>query len=103
MGMTWKQAEKAIADDIKTGSGAVNDLTDNPAVNHPSYYADSKIEVIDFIEDRGFGYCLGNACKYISRAGLKNPGNKEKEIQDLQKAIWYINRRIKEVRDEEDA
>lgn len=63
-------------------------------VNHPSWYADGKIEVIDFIEDRGFGYCLGNACKYIARAGRKDP---EKEVQDLRKAIWYINRRIQEI------
>ena len=63
-------------------------------VNHPSYYADGKIEVIEFIEDKNFGYCLGNAIKYISRYGKKS---KETEIQDLQKAIWYINRRIQEL------
>ena len=63
-------------------------------VNHPSYYADGKIEVIEFIKDKNFGYCLGNAIKYISRSGKKS---KETEIQDLQKAIWYINRRIQEL------
>ena len=63
-------------------------------INHPSYYADGKIEVIEFIEDKNFGYCLGNAVKYISRSGKKS---KETEIQDLQKAIWYINRRIQEL------
>jgi len=63
-------------------------------VNHPSYYADGKIEVIEFIEDKNFGYCLGNAIKYISRSGKKS---KETEILDLQKAIWYINRRIQEL------
>ena len=69
----------------------------NDAVNHPSHYADGKIEVIDFIEDKGLGFCLGNAVKYISRAGKKNP---EKEIEDLKKAVWYINRRIKELEQE---
>jgi len=68
--------------------------TANDPVNHPSHYTDGKIEVIDFIEDKKFGYCLGNAIKYISRAGKKN---KETEIEDLQKAIWYINRRISEL------
>ena len=63
-------------------------------VNHPSYYTDGKIEVIEFIEDENFGYCLGNAIKYISRSGKKS---KETEIQDLQKAIWHINRRIQEL------
>jgi len=66
----------------------------NDPVNHPSHYTDGNIEVIDFIEDKKFGYCLGNAIKYISRAGKKNP---DTEIEDLQKAVWYINRRISEL------
>ena len=67
--------------------------SDDP-VNHPSHYTDGKIEVIDFIEDKNLGFCLGNAVKYISRAGKKNPA---KEVEDLRKAVWYINRRIKEI------
>ena len=69
-------------------------------VNHPSHYTDGKIEVIDYIEDKKLGFCLGNAIKYISRAGKKKSGNmsdKEKEINDLRKAVWYIERRIKEL------
>lgn len=66
-------------------------------VNHPSHYTDGKIEVIDFIEDKQLGFCLGNAIKYISRAGKKY---KDKEIEDLEKAIWYIKRRIKELENE---
>ena len=65
-------------------------------VNHPTHYTDGKIEVIDYIEDKQLGFCLGNAIKYISRAGKKN---KDKEIEDLEKAIWYINRRIKELKE----
>ena len=67
---------------------------DNPPadnVNHPSHYTSGKIEVIDFIEDKEFGFHLGNAVKYISRAGRKNP---DKIVEDLQKAVWYINREI---------
>ena len=63
-------------------------------VNHPSYYTDGKIEVIEYIEDKKLGYCLGNAIKYISRAGKKD---KSKEIEDLRKADWYIKRRIQEL------
>lgn len=66
----------------------------NDPVNRPAHYTDGKIEVIDFIEDKKLGFCLGNAVKYISRAGKKDP---EKEVEDLQKAAWYINRRIKEL------
>ena len=64
------------------------------AVNHPSHYTDGNIEVIEYIEDKKLDYCLGNAVKYISRAGKKDPA---KEIEDLQKADWYINRRIMEL------
>jgi hypothetical protein len=71
----------------------------NDVVNHPSHYTDGNIEVIDFIEDKGLGFCLGNAIKYISRAGKKYP---DKEIEDLEKAVWYINRRIKELKKEKD-
>lgn len=60
-------------------------------VHHPSHYTDGKIECIDFIEDQGFGFHLGNAVKYISRCGKKDP---EKEIEDLEKAKWYIQRAI---------
>lgn len=70
----------------------------NDAVNHPSHYTDGKIEVIEYIEDKGFGYCLGNAIKYISRAGKKDPA---KEVEDLRKAVWYIERRIRELEEKD--
>ena len=64
-------------------------------VNHPSHYTDGKIEVIEFIEDKNLNYHKGNAIKYICRAGKKDP---QKEIEDLQKAIWYINREIRNIK-----
>ena len=64
----------------------------NDNVNHPSHYTDGNIEVINFIEDKQLGYHLGNAVKYISRAGKKDP---DKYIEDLQKAVWYLQREIK--------
>ena len=60
-------------------------------VNHPAHYTDGNIEVIDFIEDKKLGYHLGNAVKYSARAGKKDP---EKTAEDLQKAVWYLNRYI---------
>ena len=70
------------------------------AVNHPSHYTYGNIEVIEYIEDKKLDYCLGNAVKYISRAGKKDPA---KEIEDLQKADWDINRRIRELEQKENA
>lgn len=67
-------------------------VTKDDPVNHPSHYTSGKIEVIDYIEDQGFNFNLGNAVKYISRAGKKDPN---KTVEDLQKAIFYINREIK--------
>lgn len=61
-------------------------------VSHPKHYNSGKIEVIDFIEDQNLGFHLGNCVKYISRAGKKNP---EKTIEDIKKAIWYLERYIK--------
>ena len=60
-------------------------------VNHPVHYTDGGIETIDFIEAKKLPYHLGNAVKYISRAGKKD---KEKTVEDLQKASWYISRYI---------
>ena len=60
-------------------------------VNHPSHYTSGQIEVIDFIEDKELGFHLGNAVKYISRAGRKDAN---KAIEDLRKAAWYLNRQI---------
>jgi hypothetical protein len=60
-------------------------------VNHPEHYTDGGIETIDFIEAKKLPYHLGNAVKYISRAGKKD---KEKTVEDLQKASWYISRYI---------
>ena len=67
----------------------------NDIINHPSHYTDGKIEVIEFIEDKKLNYHRGNAIKYICRAGKKDP---QKEIEDLQKAIWYINREIRNLK-----
>lgn len=58
-------------------------------VDHPNHYNQGKIEVIDYIEDKGFNFNLGNAIKYISRCEHKG-----KKKEDLEKAIWYLKREI---------
>ena len=67
----------------------------NPKIDHPQYYGgDTPYEAIKVIEAWGLDFCLGNAVKYISRAGKKDPA---KEIEDLKKANWYIQRRIEQL------
>ncbi len=58
-------------------------------VNHPAHYKVGGIETIDFIEAKRLNYNMGNAVKYITRADHK--GNRK---QDLEKAIWYLNREL---------
>jgi len=58
-------------------------------VSHPAHYTQARAECVEIIEDLGLGYHLGNALKYIWRAG-----NKGKKLEDLKKARWYLNRYI---------
>ena len=58
-------------------------------VNSPSHYTAYPVEVIELTEHLNF--CRGNAVKYIARAGLKSP---DTDVQDLEKARWYITREI---------
>ena len=69
---------------------------DDP-VNHPSHYTSGKIEVKDFIRDQKLNFSRGNAIKYVARAGKKDP---EKEIQDLEKAVFYLNDEIRALYEE---
>jgi hypothetical protein len=72
--------------------------SDKPeAVNHPAHYggADNPYEAIKVIEAWGLGFCLGNTVKYVSRAGKKEPA---REVEDLEKAAWYLQRRINQLK-----
>ena len=64
-------------------------------VNHPDHYLkDSGHEVIEVIQAWKLDFNLGNAVKYIARAGKKDP---DKYKEDLLKAVWYINDLIKKL------
>lgn len=69
--------------------------TNKENVDHPSHYNAGKYEVIDVIEDWELGFNLGNAIKYIGRCEHKG-----KKVEDLKKAIWYIEREIKKSKKE---
>ena len=60
-------------------------------VNNPAHYTEGGIETIDYIEAKRLGYHLGNAVKYISRAGRKGTNQ---GLEDLKKAQWYLARAI---------
>lgn len=67
-------------------------MKENDNVNHPKHYATSmptiQVECIDFAKKMNF--CQGNAFKYVWRAGYK-----EDILEDLEKALWYIDQSMK--------
>ena len=72
----------------------------NDNVNHPEWYTShpSGIECIEITKHHDF--CIGNAIKYLWRAGLKKDSSMQdidKQIEDLKKAVWYINTEITEL------
>jgi len=70
---------------------------DNETINHPKHYGgeNDPYEAIKVIEAWNLDFCLGNTVKYIARAGKK--GGKDKELEDLKKALWYLQRRIDQI------
>jgi hypothetical protein len=62
-------------------------------VNHPQHYGgeNNPYEAIKVIDAWDLGFSLGNTVKYISRAGKKG---KDKELEDLRKALWYLQHHI---------
>lgn len=87
----WPHQNRADIRDIV----AYHVVPQNPVpdmVNSPPHYTDGGIEAINYIAAKlgpdGFkAYCVGNALKYISRAGKKGSAK-----EDLSKAIWYLRR-----------
>jgi hypothetical protein len=69
----------------------------NDPVNHPKHYTahPSGVECIEVTEHMNF--CVGNAIKYLWRAGLKG-----EQVEDLRKARWYIDREIARILNNED-
>ena len=66
-------------------------------VNHPSHYTEGGVEPIDLIESQGLNFNRGNVVKYVVRAGRKKSKGKTllvKELEDLKKARFYLQREI---------
>ena len=96
-----KDIAETQVDKLKLERVCKENSVDN--VNHPKHYTShpSGVECIDIT--RYYPFAIGCAIKYLWRAGLKSDASlsdKEKEIEDLNKAIWYINDRIKQLKNE---
>ena len=73
-------------------------------VNNPNHYKsdNNKYEVIDIIEFFNLNFHRGNVLKYLLRSGKKSEAGydaTEKEIEDLEKAIWYLRREVKRIKE----
>lgn len=96
----WKAKKKAkfnsprsrLIQDIYQMKKALNVIEEKKPdpVNSPPHYNTGGIETIAFIEAKDLNYRLGNVVKYVSRAGKKDSD----PIQDLEKALWYLQREI---------
>ena len=75
------------------GVGGIQGAVD--AVNHPPHYNRFPVEVIEFTEQ--FDFNKGNVVKYVARAGHKDGVD---ELEDLNKAAWYLDRAIQKLKKE---
>ena len=88
--MIAPEAVDHLCKQMSRGSISVKQTPEDANVNHPQHYTNhpSGVECITITEH--FNFNIGNAIKYLWRAGLKG-----KQIEDLQKAKWYCEREIK--------
>lgn len=102
MKMAFRKAEKLISESKARSNASRWDALEklgeelevgleDSAVDHPAHYSPGVYEAIKVIEAWDLGFCLGNTVKYVARAGKKDP---TKEIEDLEKAKWYLERHI---------
>ena len=87
---TWVRDELIASGEVLVDTHT--EIVDN--VNHPAHYKVGGIETINFIEAKGLDYNLGNVVKYITRSD-----HKDNKLQDLQKAAWYLNRAISQIKE----
>ena len=94
----WREVRRGITELMNFKDTPVRPLPDvrlgdeiyNPKVDHPKHYNTGKYETIDIIEDWNLDFHCGSAVKYISRHKYK-----ENPKQDIEKAIWYLQRYLK--------
>lgn len=96
-GCSW--SGNSLLKEVTKDGGSI--VTSTEWVNNPDHYGGSEnpYEVIKVIRAWGLGFSLGNAVKYVARAGKKNP---KKTIEDLEKAIWYIQEEVNTLKKDSD-
>ena len=67
------------------------EIEEKEMVDHPSHY-NQGIETIEYIESWSMNFNTGNVIKYVTRAGYK-----DNQLEDLKKAMWYLDREIQRI------
>ena len=101
-GFCYEIADKLFDECTKYEEGEKMSKT-NDAVNHPQHYCHGGIETIDIVKakmspERFRGFLQGNVIKYVTRAEFKG-----KQLEDLKKAAWYLDRLITELEKDKEA
>lgn len=94
----YQNTDNSIKETKKqVGNGKTFYHSNTENINHPIHYGgeDNPYEAIKVIEAWGANFCIGNTLKYLSRSGKKNP---DKEIEDCEKAKWYLERHIENLK-----
>ena len=68
------------------------EIEEKEMVDHPSHY-NQGIETIEYIESWSMNFNTGNVIKYVTRAGYK-----DNQLEDLKKAMWYLDREIQRLK-----
>jgi len=92
----------AALDAAEKTSGPKMSSMDIEVVAPPHYISPSGLEHVDVVEAFNLNHNRAAALKYLLRAGKKDPGDHAKEIQDLSKLVWHIEREKKRLKGELD-
>lgn len=91
MGFSCEEFEGGVKDANSSNKSGPSPERGSKKITGEAHYARLDPEPITVIESWGLNFRLGNALKYLSRAGHKPGASKE---SDLRKALWYINREL---------
>lgn len=85
-GVSFEKANKSLEKVVLTAN-----------TTKPNYYKAGKFDVISFCFEHDLDFATGNIIKYVTRAGKKD---KNKTLEDLEKAMEYLRRKIERVKEE---
>ena len=96
--LSYTEARHALEEKFQNKTKSLNNKDTFDVITKPPHYNHGKYETIEVIEDWKLNYHCGNAVKYISRHRHKG-----KPLEDIKKAVWYLQRYMQVLEEEESA